>query len=726
MSNPKKKRLRHAASSLQKPASGKLTFGKPASGKPTSSEPVRRADRPAERRSLQKKAAQTRSLQTALSSKTESGRLAALKEEARSLPLSPGVYLMRSVQTAKAGADSKPLYIGKAKALRLRVLSYFTGASKSLKNRFLLSQTGRIDYIATQNEVEAFLLEASLIKKHRPRYNIRLKDDKAYPYIRCRPQDPYPRFYFERKAQDRKSLYFGPYTAGASVREVLDFVNKTFHIRDCSDSDFKTRKRPCLSHQIGRCDAPCVRLVSRERYQEKFQEALRFLRGSRKGLKKKLQGKMEAAAGRLRFEEAARARACLKALEMLDQNQTMITKSRKDTDAAAVTGDDRGLLIEMLHSRAGRVIGNRRWFFPGERLSEETIVSFLNQYYEENPAPDEILTDFRLKPSAVQLMNRAFSKRKGGACQILPLSKRAPALLKTAQKNAELHFQKEAEKTVFQEKALREIQRRFHLPRPPRRMECYDISHWGGKQTTGAQVVFENGRPLKTDYRLYNLRAARSGDDFAALQEVLERRLAKTECEAPDLILIDGGKGQLRAAGRALEKMKTNFPLVSLAKDRMQNETLTQAARSENKSRRQSKRLQDAESQSAEARGANSGGGLSGGKAAAREAAATGRGGSASRKRAHNPAAGKPGGGRSISSGERFYLPGRKNPVPFPFSSPAFRILLHLRDEAHRFALQAHRKRRNKAFLKAPAGNKPAMTMGGGLFETGKLPKTIV
>ena len=611
----------------------------------------------------------------AASSQKETGRLTALKEEARALPLSPGVYLMHAVQTAKEGADPKPLYIGKAKALRSRVVSYFTSAPKSLKNRFLLSQTSRIDYIVTQNEVEAFLLEASLIKKHKPRYNIRLKDDKAYPYIRCRPQDPYPRFYIERKARDRKSLYFGPYTAGASVREVLDFVNKTFQIRDCSDSDFKTRKRPCLSHQIGHCEAPCMQFVNRERYQERFQEALRFLRGRRKDLKTEIQRKMEAAASRLHFEEAARARTRLKALEMLDQNQTVVIKSRKDTDAAAVTGADRGLLIEMLHSRAGRVTGNRRWFFPDETPSEETVVSFLNQYYEENPPPDEILTDFRLKPSVVQLLSRALSKRKGGACRVVSFLKRSPALLKTAQKNAVIHFQKEAEKAFSQEKALREIQRRFHLPKPPRRMECYDISHWGGKQTTGSQVVFENGRPLKTDYRLYNLRAARAGDDFGALQEVLERRLAKKEYDLPDLILIDGGKGQLRAASRALEQMKTDLPLVSLAKDRMQNES----------SEREAKRPPAAEI-----------------KPAADRLSADGL--AANRNVATRPVEARlvaDGGGRTPSSGERFYLPGRKNPVPFPVSSPAFRILLHLRDEAHRFALQAHRKRRDKAFLKA-------------------------
>ena len=529
------------------------------------------------------------------------------------------------------GQGRKVLYIGKAKALRLRVLSYFNNSKLSLKNQFLLSQIHFVDYIVTENEVEAFLLEASLIKKHKPRYNIRLKDDKAYPYIRCSLKDSYPRLYFERKVRDHRSLYFGPYTQGHFVRSILNFVNRNFQIRDCSDRDFNSRQRPCLTHQIGNCTAPCVQFVSQKQYRSQFQKALRFLKGDHRDLKEELALKMQEASEQLQFEQAGRLRDNLKAMEMLEQSQTIINESLNDVDAVALKGDERGTLVEVLHMRRGRVIGNRHHFVKNLPPSDEVILSFLNQYYEENIIPDEILIDFPLKKSLVRLMRLAFSKRRGNSCQVLSITDKKPLFLKMAKKNAEHHFQNEVEKEQNQKEILLEVQKKFHLPHFPFRMECYDVSHWQGDQCVGAQVVFENGIPLKKDYRLYGLKTLSSIDDFKALQEILERRLKHGEYDTPHLILIDGGKGQLRAAVKALEKLNVKYiPVVSLAKDRIK--------------KGEKKRLS--------------------------------------------------------SSGERFYLPGRKNPVKFSNSSLAFRLLLHLRDEAHRFSIESHRKKRGKSFLK--------------------------
>lgn len=546
------------------------------------------------------------------------------KEHLLNLPLNPGVYLMQN-------REKKVIYIGKAKALRSRVLSYFNNKQQSLKNRFLLSQIHNVDYIVTENEVEAFLLEASLIKKHRPRYNIRLKDDKAYPYIRCKPKDPYPRLYFERKVRDRESLYFGPYTESRFVRSILNFVNQNFQIRDCSDRDFKTRTRPCLTHQIGCCEAPCVQLVSGEEYHKKFKQALLFLKGERKNLKEELRLKMEEAAHKLHFETAARIRDNLKAMEMLEQKQTVVSESLKDVDAVALKGDERGTLIEVLHARRGKVIGNRHHFLKNNLPTNETLLSFLNQYYEENLIPDKILIAFPLKKSLIRLLRLAFSKRKRKTLEVLCITNKPPALIKMAQKNSEHHFQNEVEKAQNQKEALLEIQKKFHLPHLPFLMECYDISHWQGKQSLGSKAVFENGLPSKKDYRLYALKTKDLIDDFKALEEVLKRRLKHTEEKSPDMILIDGGKGQLGAVCRILKKLNLNFPVVSLAKDRIKE------------------------------------------------------------KRRKNVS----------SSGERFYLPGRKNPLIFRSSSTAFRLLLHLRDEAHRFAVESHRKKRNKSFLQS-------------------------
>lgn len=552
-------------------------------------------------------------------------KISYLKKRAAKLPALPGVYLMKK-------SEDKILYIGKAKSLKARVRSYSQNKNFHLKTEFLIRQMESVDYIVTKNEVEAYLLEASLIKKYKPRYNIRLKDDKAYPYIRLSLQDNFPRFYFERRVKDFKSLYFGPYTEGFTVRTLLDFLNQNFHLRDCSDSDFKTRKRPCLSWDMGVCSAPCVKKITKEEYQKNIKKSLLFLRGNSAPLVKQIKSLMKTCVSELRFEEATLLRNRLKAIEMIEQSQSVVQNRDKDRDIAVMKADDRGALIEILHFRKGRLIGNR-FYFLKNYLEEDSLLSFLNQYYSENLIPEELLLKMPIKTSKLKILEKALSQRKGSSCRILQVfQKRDKPLLLMAEKNAENHFKSEVEKEESYQDSLKEIQRRLHLPKLPLRIECYDISHWHGRHSVGSQVVFEYGEPNKKEYRLYNLKTVGDGNDFLALQEVLSRRLKHKEYEDPHFILIDGGRGQLQAAWRILKDMgRKDLPLVSLAKDRVKDQGSY--------------------------------------------------------------------GSEIMSSGERFYIVGRKNPVVFPSHSKALRILLWLRDEAHRFALHLHRKQRDKNFL---------------------------
>ena len=554
-------------------------------------------------------------------------KIARLRKRAGELPSLPGVYLMKK-------KEDQILYIGKAKSLKSRVTAYFNNSSSSLKTEFLMGQTKQIDYILTENEVEAFLLEAVLIKKHKPRYNVRLKDDKSYPYIRFSEKDEYPRFYFERRVKNSKDIYFGPYTEGFTVWTLLDFLNQNFHLRDCSDSDFKSRKRPCLNFDMGICPAPCVKKISQKEYKKNCQKALSFLRGRSKSLVKQLQTEMKQASDELKFEWAGQLRDHLQAIERIELSQVVYQKSDKDKDVAVLQFSKKGFLIEVLHFRKGRLIGNRFQFFKKIQAQEDILLSFLNQYYSENLIPDELIVKLPIKISKLKTLEKVLSRQKKSACKVLyKFTSEDSLLVKRAEINAFNHLTNEINKAEDRQGLLKEIQRKFHLSKPPIRMECYDISHWQGCESIGSGVVFEEGQPFKKDYRLYTVRTVSDGDDYQALKEVLSRRLEQAKYKKPDFILIDGGKGQLKAIQKVLIDLgKEDWPVASLAKDRV--------------------------------------------KAKGNYSAQT------------------------ESTGERFYLPGRKNPITFSPRSKALKVLLHLRDEAHRFAITSHRKKRDRAFLK--------------------------
>lgn len=562
-------------------------------------------------------------------------RLSRLKDRVRDFPQQPGVYLMKT-------QGDKIIYVGKAKNLRNRVRSYLNdGKDHSPKTRFLVSHILEIDYILTKTEVEAFLLEASLIKKHRPRYNIRLKDDKSYPYIKLSWKDDYPRLYLARKVKRDGSLYFGPYTSGGAVFETIRFLNRTFKVRDCTDSMFKTRKRPCMTYQIGRCRAPCVGLVTAEEYREDVRGAKDFLKGYDKKVLKELQVRMKQYATEEKFEVAANLRDSIEAIKKILERQSVINaNSDKDQDAIGYFGDERGTLIETLHVRQGKVIGMRSHFFPlldtqdPREDSREWMVDFLNQYYEDNIIPEEVILPIELGGDLTKLMEAVLAERGAEKAVVrFGTDSRAQSLIGMANENAKAHFEKYVSKSEEKRLGLEEIKVKLNLPRLPIRIECYDISNFQGAESVASQVVFEDGVPSKDNYRRYKIKTVEGANDYDSMKEVLSRRFAHTEYDEPDLVVVDGGKGQLNAALKILEEIgRKDVPIVGLAKARTQGTFDSPDV---------------------------------------------------------------------VATQERFFLPGRANPVLFRNNSEAHHILVGIRDEAHRFAITYHRKLREHASLES-------------------------
>lgn len=556
-----------------------------------------------------------------------------LKERIKDYPIQSGVYLMKN-------ANDKIIYVGKAKNLKNRVRSYFVGMNDHTpKTRLLVQNIHNIEYILTKTEVEAFLLEASLIKKHQPKYNIRLRDDKTYPYIKMTWQEDFPRLYLSRSVKKDGSLYFGPYTSGSAVFGTIRFLNRVFKVRDCTDSVFKTRKRPCLTYQLGRCSAPCVTYVNKQEYRDEIEGALLFLKGQNKKVVKTMTEKMKEAAEQEKFEVAARLRDSIESIKTILERQAVINdSSEKDQDALGFFGDESGCLVETLHVRQGRVIGTRAHVLNGLNPNDpsedarEWLVSFLNQYYEDNIIPDEILLPVDLGGDIHKLFENVLHERSGRKTVVKFASgENAQRLVEMATQNAKAHFDKQKSAQEEKLRGLDEIQVRLGLSKQPLRIECYDISTFQGTETVASQVVFENGRPAKDHYRRYKIKTVIGTNDFASMEEVLRRRFSHPEWESPDLIVIDGGKGQLNIVVKVLESLgQAQIPVCGLAKART-----------------------EADFQAAEV----------------------------------------------SSSEERVFLPGRQNPIIFRNNSEALHILAGIRDEAHRFAITYHRKLRDNRSL---------------------------
>ncbi len=476
----------------------------------------------------------------------------------------PGVYRMLD-------AGGTVIYVGKARDLKRRVTSYFQGSrAHDAKTIAMVRAVAGIEVTVTRTEVEALMLEYNLIKEHRPRFNVMLRDDKSYPYILLETQHPFPRLSFYRGPRTSKGRLFGPYPNAGSVRESLNQLHKLFQLRQCEDSYFENRSRPCMQHQIERCTAPCVGLISAEDYQSDLEHAVLFLEGQSDVVTARLAERMEQASAALQFERAAQYRDQLAKLKSV-QSQQLMARSSGDFDAVGMAEDHGIVCVAVMFFRGGRSLGTRS-FFPklvkgaGE---DEIIRAFLLQYYGGREAPKEILVSLPV-PEAdtlAELLSAQSSHKvvikarvRGHRAKFVEMA------VTNARHSAELKYQASAS----YERQLEELCEVLELDEPPTRLECFDVSHTAGEATVASCVVFGPEGPLKSDYRRFNVADVAPGDDYGAMAQVLARRYARVqqgEVPMPDVLFIDGGPGQLARAIGVLQELKiSGARLVGVAK----------------------------------------------------------------------------------------------------------------------------------------------------------------
>jgi excinuclease ABC subunit C len=554
------------------------------------------------------------------------------KEYLASLPRRPGVYRMY-------GADQQLLYVGKARSLKDRVGHYFLASNVDPKVQALVAQVSAIEVTVTNSDTEALLLEYNLIKEHKPRFNIVLKDDKSFPYIQLCDDHRFPRLAFYRGARAAGTRYFGPFPNAGAVRDTLNQLQKLFRIRNCRDSFFANRSRPCLQHQIGRCSAPCVGLISREAYAQDVTAAVKVLEGRSEEVTAELQARMEAAAARLEFERAAQIRDQLSALQRIQAQQFITAEGERDVDVFAIVGELGEFAVSVMLVRGGRNLGTTT-YFPRAVLAEphEALVSFVMQYYSGTDAPPEVLLGNRIEESGA--LAEALSTRCGHAVAVRHPARGLPARwVELTRDNAAQALRMRFQQKAGMDEMLADLAAELDLPEPPARLECFDISHTGGEGTVAACVVFGPEGPLKKEYRRFNIAGVTPGDDYAALRQALERRYKHVragEVPAPDLLLIDGGAGQISQVHEVLGELGFgDLTLVGVAKgpDRRPGQ-------------------------------------------------------------------------------ERWFVYGATAPVVPEAHAPAARLIQRIRDEAHRFAITGHRRRRarryNESVLEAVPGLGPA------------------
>lgn len=476
----------------------------------------------------------------------------------------PGVYRM-------LGAAGEILYVGKSRDLKKRVSSYFRGAPRPGKTGFLVSQVRNIEVTVTRSEAEALVLENTLIKAHKPRFNVLLKDDKSYPYIRLDTSHPYPRLSFYRGTRRVPGRLFGPYPNVPAVRATLRDLQRLFRIRPCEDSYFAHRSRPCLQYQIERCSAPCVGLISEEDYARDLEHAIRFLEGRGNEIKADLRRRMEAAAARLAFEEAARYRDQIGRLAAIQESAVGGEAGALEADALAVHEQGGLFCVAAMFIRGGRILGSRSWFpraVPGTE-PEEVLGAFVAQHYLGSGPPAEILTTLALEDEV--LLSKALSEQAGRQVAVRHRVRAARARwLEMAAENARQALELRIAGTAGFSAQFAALGDALGLEAPPRRIECFDISHTGGEATVASCVVFGTEGPLKSDYRRFNISGVAAGDDYAAMRQVLQRRYARVkrgEAPMPDLLLVDGGAGQLAEAQSVLNELQLDgVELVAVAK----------------------------------------------------------------------------------------------------------------------------------------------------------------
>jgi len=553
-----------------------------------------------------------------------------LAERAESLPTGPGVYLFKSER-------GRVLYVGKAQNLRSRVKQYVAGGDGRIRIPKLVDRATDVDVVVTPNVKDALLLENELIKQHKPPFNVRLRDDKQYLALRLDPSETWPKLTEVRRFADDGALYFGPYTSSVSMKEALSNLRRIFPLRVCREGTFKDyarRGRPCIEFEMQRCAGPCCGLVSEEGYRELVVGTALFLRGRSDELRSELQRRMQVASREERFEEAARLRDQLTAVERTVERQQIVAERAVDRDVFALARQGGEVEVQVLHVREGRVVGTQGYALSNVELDAgDVISSFLGQYYAgaaDRPIPAEVLTSAPVDDDgALEALLAERSSRRVS----LRAPRRGPGreLVRLAGANAELGLARRIQARESVDAALEELQQALGLGRPPRRIEGYDVSTLHGTLTVASRVVFEDGQPVKADYRRYRIKHAAPDDDYACLREVLGRRLARAAREPlPDLLMVDGGKGQLAVVSAALADAGLGVDAVSLAKERDEQAPGPRVRRS---------------------------GGL---------------------------------------KAERIFLPGRKDPVQLAPSARGLLLLQRVRDESHRFAIEFQRQLRSK------------------------------
>jgi excinuclease ABC subunit C len=565
--------------------------------------------------------------------------VAAIRKVVKTLPVRPGVYRMLD-------AKADVLYVGKARALRNRVTNYTQVARLSKRLQRMVSQTRSLQIVTTNTEAEALLLEAQLIKRYRPPYNVLLRDDKSFPFILLREDHAFPQVRKHRGARRFKGQYYGPFASAGSVTRTLNALQKLFLLRSCTDTFMATRKRPCLLFQIRRCSAPCVGRIDEAAYAELVDDAKAFLAGKSTQVQQKLAKAMNEAADAMDYELAAVYRDRLRALTFIQGTQTIAAEGLGDADIFALACKGGTMCIQAFFIRGGNNWGHRS-FFPAHTADvpeAEVLAAFLMQFYEEVPPPRQVLLDREL--AEAELLAEALTERAERKV-VLKVPKRGDQvkMIRQAARNAEEELDRHLAETSTQAKTMRALTEMFELPEPPQRIEVYDNSHVMGTNAVGAMIVAGPEGFRKNGYRKFNIKREETvpGDDFAMMREVLGRRFARLEKEDPDrsrgewpdLLLIDGGKGQLSAVTETLECAGIHdVPVVAISKGPDRNA------------------------------------------------------------------------GREV-----MHLPGGRE-VTLPTNSPVLFYLQRLRDEAHRFAIGAHRQKRAKSMASSPLDDVPGIGPG--------------
>ncbi len=480
-----------------------------------------------------------------------------------SLPGRPGVYRMLD-------GEGQILYVGKARNLKARVSSYFQPSNVQPKVQALIAKTVNMEVTITNSETEALLLEYNLIKKHRPRFNVVLRDDKSFPYLHLENSHEFPRLNFYRGSRKEPGKYFGPYPSAGAVRDTLQQLQKLFRIRNCDDTYFANRSRPCLQYQIQRCTAPCVGLVSKEHYARDVGAAIKVLEGRNDEVSEDLGRRMEAAAERLEFEEAAQLRDQLAKLKVIQAQQIVTAGADHDADVIAIAAANGEYCVALMFVRAGRSLGSTT-FFPKAPFAElpEVLAAFVMQYYLERDAPAEIIVEQDF--DEMQLLESTLAERLSHKVRISASVRGIRARwLEMTRNNAEQALTMRRLARAGVESSLEDLRDAFDLEEAPNRLECFDISHTGGTDTVASCVVFGVEGPLKNDYRRFNISGIQPGDDYAAMYQALTRRYKRIrdgEIIKPDVLLIDGGKGQLAEAAKVLDELGVEgITLIGVAK----------------------------------------------------------------------------------------------------------------------------------------------------------------